>query len=562
MTQRLCLLLLTFWSGVAWGQSSSYCGFTSQHTLCIHAGIGETCGNQVQARGVGAQDAALILAQHNQLRSRVAMGQEGRGAPGPQPQASNMRLLEWDDELALVAQSHADQCIFEHECSDCRRVSRFGVGQNLFISFQSNFDNRIQWGRAIKAWYDEVAEFSPGAIQPFQFSTPVGHYTQMMWWNTYKVGCGYTMFKDGSWWKKLYTCNYGPGGNIIFSEMYRAGSPCSSCPAGTTCSLQYPGLCSPTTFSSFPSNQVLQQRTGTTPAFRTNVPAAFPFFQQQQQQQQQLLQHQHDPEQFEQEFEAQEAEAEAEFEAQEQEQEFIPFQGQQPQAADLLPFLHRAGMNTQVIRTQALSSVQSIINSLPAGLKPIVLFRSGTGQLTELDAGTLLPLRRFGRSTTTTRGPKKMPGVLVTCDLDVSPCEFTPVGANWTVGSSSSEGRFAQAILEQGEGAQLLYQKLIAPPSTENVCIAVSHRRDIEEGAHVNATIPELMVGVMPIGGEVIRESLGGAPGMWEMSRVSFSNIKTSFLVLVTVAPASDRASVAVDALQITDGLCCMSGVC
>ncbi|XP_064087317.1 CRISP/Allergen/PR-1-like [Macrobrachium nipponense] len=241
MAQRLCLLLLTFWSSVAWGQSSPYCSFTGQHTLCLHVGIGETCGNQVQARGVGAQDAALILAQHNQLRSRVAMGQEGRGTPGPQPQASNMRLLEWDDELALVAQSHADQCIFEHECSDCRRVSRFGVGQNLFISFQSNFDTRIQWGRAIKAWYDEVAEFDPNVIQPFQFSAPVGHYTQMMWWNTFKVGCGYTMFKDGSWWKKLYTCNYGPGGNIIFSEMYRRGSPCSSCPAGTTCSLRNPG---------------------------------------------------------------------------------------------------------------------------------------------------------------------------------------------------------------------------------------------------------------------------------------------------------------------------------
>lgn len=34
-------------------------------------------------------------------------------------------LQEWDDELALVAQGHADQCIFEHECSDCRRVCKY-----------------------------------------------------------------------------------------------------------------------------------------------------------------------------------------------------------------------------------------------------------------------------------------------------------------------------------------------------------------------------------------------------------------------------------------------------
>lgn len=243
MAQRLCLLLtITAWAGWVAGQSP-YCSFTPEHTLCRASGLGPTCGSQVPGRGVSAQDAALILAQHNQLRSRVAMGQEGRGAPGPQPQAANMRLMEWDDELALVAQGHADQCIFEHECSDCRRVSRFGVGQNLFISFQSNFDTRIQWGRAIKAWYDEVAEFSPSAIQPFQFSTPVGHYTQMMWWSSFRVGCGFTMFQEDGWWKKLYTCNYGPGGNIILSQMYRRGSPCSACPAGTSCSLQYPGLC-------------------------------------------------------------------------------------------------------------------------------------------------------------------------------------------------------------------------------------------------------------------------------------------------------------------------------
>ena len=42
-------------------------------------------------------------------------------------------LQIWDPELSVVAQAHADQCKFAHDCSDCRRVSRFGVGQNLYI---------------------------------------------------------------------------------------------------------------------------------------------------------------------------------------------------------------------------------------------------------------------------------------------------------------------------------------------------------------------------------------------------------------------------------------------
>ena len=27
---------------------------------------------------------------------------------------------EWDDELAAVAQRHADQCVFDHDCAECR----------------------------------------------------------------------------------------------------------------------------------------------------------------------------------------------------------------------------------------------------------------------------------------------------------------------------------------------------------------------------------------------------------------------------------------------------------
>lgn len=36
--------------------------------------------------------------------------------------ASNMMYMEWDDELAEVAQTHADLCVFEHDCRGCRQV--------------------------------------------------------------------------------------------------------------------------------------------------------------------------------------------------------------------------------------------------------------------------------------------------------------------------------------------------------------------------------------------------------------------------------------------------------
>jgi len=552
MSISWCLsLVLALWVQQSWAQNQ-YCSFTPEHTLCKHRGLGPTCGNQVIHQGVSQKDAVTILHQHNQLRSLVATGQEARGAPGPQPPAANMRQMEWDDELAVIAQSHANQCIFEHECGDCRRVSRFGVGQNLFISFQSNFQTKIEWPRAIRAWYDEVAEFSPNAIQPFQFSAGVGHYTAMMWHNTWKMGCGYTMFEEGGWWKKLYTCTYGPAGNIIFSEMYRRGNPCSACPQDTTCSLTYPGLCVPAGGNFVHNNQIARRTQVQVPQFR---PVQVPSFNQ--------FQH-FNPEQqeFEQEFEP------AEFEAGEFNNgfNFIPMAGAEPRPTDLLPFLRQAGLNTQIIRTNSLANVRSIIQSLGSNQRPIVLFRSGTGQLTELDAGTLRPLNRFRRSTKT-KGPrskKVSSNVLLTCDMEFSPCDVTPVGRNWTVGQTESEGYFAEVSLEQGEGAQMVFQKIMNAPSSGTVCVVLTHRRIINQEFPGNATIPDLHVELMPIGhGEkAISRSVSGAPGMWEMTRMTFKSIKKPFKLIATMGATDVPSSVALDALQVIDGSCCTDDTC
>jgi len=64
-----------------------------------------------------------------------------------------------------------------------------------------------------------------------RFTSSTGHYTQVVWANTYKVGCGFTAYEgsDG-WYNKYYVCNYGPGGNIIGGSMYEEGDPCTKCP--------------------------------------------------------------------------------------------------------------------------------------------------------------------------------------------------------------------------------------------------------------------------------------------------------------------------------------------
>ena len=59
-----------------------------------------------------------------------------------------------------------------------------------------------------------------------------------------------SLYRTGRWFNVLYTCNYGPGGNYIGGQLYRAGPACSQCPPGSGCSSQHPGLCSTNTRAS------------------------------------------------------------------------------------------------------------------------------------------------------------------------------------------------------------------------------------------------------------------------------------------------------------------------
>jgi len=172
----LVTLLVTVSTAVS---QSDYCSFTSKHTMCQYQGPGPACNGKPLTRGVTEKEKEIILDIHNKLRAKIAQGAEKRGSPGPQPGASNMKKMIWDEELSRIAQRHADQCKFAHDCSDCRKTSRFGVGQNLYIYKQTLKAANNDWVKAVTDWYDEVALFRNKDVEPFSFSLETGHYTQV-----------------------------------------------------------------------------------------------------------------------------------------------------------------------------------------------------------------------------------------------------------------------------------------------------------------------------------------------------------------------------------------------
>ncbi|XP_064470117.1 scoloptoxin SSD976-like [Ornithodoros turicata] len=180
---------------------------------------GEPNGTILQA--ISPEEVRQIIELHNMLRNRLAAG----NLPGFPP-AANMLRLEYDGEVARLAQVHSQSCIFQHGCNGCGNMGQF-VGQNLYLA------PRGTWTNALNTWWDEYKRTNSAIVRSYVFSASNGHFTQMAWARTTKVGCGATDCpRLGG---RYMVCNYSPGGNIIRQPIYQQGSACSQCPSGSSC---------------------------------------------------------------------------------------------------------------------------------------------------------------------------------------------------------------------------------------------------------------------------------------------------------------------------------------
>ncbi|KAL1475911.1 hypothetical protein MTO96_036938 [Rhipicephalus appendiculatus] len=189
--------------------------------------------------GLSMAEKAEVLKAHNDLRSQVAQGR----LPGF-PAARNMYRMKWDEDLAQVAQAFTNLCDDRHDKEAQRKTSKFPkVGQNIAWNYEPTETQVVDSAGRVKDWFDEYKDFKASNVDPFrvQPGPVVTHFTQVAWAETRYLGCGYTHYKlrnddnPSLPYKKLFVCNYAPGGNVIRRSMYKTGAACSACPAGTVC---------------------------------------------------------------------------------------------------------------------------------------------------------------------------------------------------------------------------------------------------------------------------------------------------------------------------------------
>jgi len=185
---------------------------------------------------------STILNKHNVLRANVA-------SPCA---AADMETLQWDDTLAAKAEEYAGKCVWAHDDA-VNHVHHWGENLALSVTGASLED-------LVQGWYDEVidirwnaADATVSAAAGQQCESPdtetgkcqITHYTQLVWAETNKVGCGWAScehVKLLQWWKTsgvMFVCKYAPGGNKedFYGNVYapfQVGQLAAACSAPST----------------------------------------------------------------------------------------------------------------------------------------------------------------------------------------------------------------------------------------------------------------------------------------------------------------------------------------
>lgn len=87
-------------------------------------------------------------------------------------------------------------------------------GENLYQSFTTS-SKPATCKEAVEAWYGEVSDYPfwnpPNSI--FDTEAQIGHFTQVVWKSTKKLGVGIASVKHGFWTTTYIVARYSPPGN-------------------------------------------------------------------------------------------------------------------------------------------------------------------------------------------------------------------------------------------------------------------------------------------------------------------------------------------------------------
>jgi len=145
-----------------------------------------------------------ITAAHNTIRKHLGL------AP-----------LVWSDTLAEYACNWAVQLAENNSCHLRHSRTRL-YGENLYQASAVQWSNgkrevqKINAQHVVQRWQREEQDYDH-KTKKCRTGALCGHYTQIIWKNTKKLGCGMAICADKG---QVWVCSYAPPGNFIGEPAY------------------------------------------------------------------------------------------------------------------------------------------------------------------------------------------------------------------------------------------------------------------------------------------------------------------------------------------------------
>jgi pathogenesis-related protein 1 len=148
-----------------------------------------------------------FLAPHNAARAGTLAGVTVSPAPSPA-----LPALAWSQAAADIAQAWADGCTWAHNPN--RGADGTARGENIAASTSALTADAV-----VKLWGGEWSDYDYASNSCAPLPAQCGHYTQLVWRDTLRVGCASractvnSPFGSGPW--NFYVCDYEPPGNYV-----------------------------------------------------------------------------------------------------------------------------------------------------------------------------------------------------------------------------------------------------------------------------------------------------------------------------------------------------------
>jgi hypothetical protein len=175
--------------------------------VCAACGAGSVSGDDDDTGDDdgGGPDAASFDGEPPGLEGTVDAHNAERASHG-------LTALAWDPALAATAQAWAEQCVdtmapiglIDHNPNRSAGHSEY-VGENIYGSGGAQATGVA----AVAAWISEEEDYDYASNT---CNGVCGHWTQVVWATTERVGCGIHTC-PGLQYCSSIVCNYGPGGN-------------------------------------------------------------------------------------------------------------------------------------------------------------------------------------------------------------------------------------------------------------------------------------------------------------------------------------------------------------